>query len=117
MRVEDEVRTHPYRSKTGNDKGGSHSLEAVEFGVAGVLLDGAENVEGDGKGAASVFEADEGFGAGSDAVQETLDFSEEWLLLYDFRLGWHDVGHGEAGAGEGFGFGGVIDGEDENVFP
>jgi hypothetical protein len=54
--------------------------------MAGMLLDGAEDVEGDGEGAAPVLEGDDGFRASGDGVEEAPDLGVEGLLLNDFRL-------------------------------
>jgi hypothetical protein len=92
------------------------SGEAIEFGVARVLLDCTEDVEGHGKGATTVFEGDDRLRASSDGMEKASQFGMERLLLNDFRLGRDYVWHGERGAGQGRCFGGVVDSEDKDVF-
>jgi hypothetical protein len=81
-----------------------------------MLLDSAEDVEGDREGASSVFEGDDRLGAGSDGVEKALDLGLERLFLDDFGLRGDDVGHGECGAGDRRGFDCVVDREYEDVF-
>jgi hypothetical protein len=51
-----------------------------------MLLDGAEDIEGDGEGTASVLEGDDGLGAGGDGLEEASDLSVEGLFLNDLGL-------------------------------